>query len=146
MTDTKAPVVAATDLSPKSDAVIAAAIGLARAYSAPLIPVHVLTPASLDDFRESMPPEGAYVDVLLDRLTSDLETQVRRAGGGDVLGEAVAVTGEAASSIIDTARDLKAAFLVIGIRNRSRVGKLLLGSDAQEIILGSPCPIVGVPT
>jgi nucleotide-binding universal stress UspA family protein len=145
MTDNKAPVVVATDLGPRSDVVMQAAVGLAKTYSAPLVPIHVLTPASLDDYRESMPPEGAYVDVLLERLTSDVTTQARKAGAGDALADPIVLTGQAASSIIDATRDQKAAFLVIGIRNRSRVGKLLMGSDAQEIILGSPCPIVGVP-
>ena len=34
--------------------------------------------------------------------------------------------------------------VVLGIRNRSRVGKLLLGSVAQYVILQGPCPVVSV--
>lgn len=33
---------------------------------------------------------------------------------------------------------------VIGIRKRSRVGKLLMGSVAQYLILSGPCPVVSV--
>ncbi len=34
--------------------------------------------------------------------------------------------------------------IVIGIRKTSRVGKLLLGSNAQVIILSAGCPVVSV--
>lgn len=36
------------------------------------------------------------------------------------------------------------SMLVIGLRRRSAVGKLLLGSMAQEILLTIPCPILAV--
>ena len=32
----------------------------------------------------------------------------------------------------------------IGIRRRSKVGKLLFGSNAQYIILKAPCPVITV--
>ncbi len=34
--------------------------------------------------------------------------------------------------------------LIIGVRKRSRVEKLLLGSNAQYVILNSPCPVLTV--
>lgn len=34
--------------------------------------------------------------------------------------------------------------VVIGIHKRSRLGKLLLGSVAQYVILQSPCPVISV--
>lgn len=34
--------------------------------------------------------------------------------------------------------------IVIGIRKRSQVGKLLMGSDAQRILLEASCPVLAV--
>lgn len=36
------------------------------------------------------------------------------------------------------------SMLVIGLRKRSAVGKLILGSMAQEILMTIPCPILAV--
>jgi nucleotide-binding universal stress UspA family protein len=38
----------------------------------------------------------------------------------------------------------QADLIVIGIRQRSRAGKLLMGSDANDILLSAPCPVVAV--
>lgn len=50
----------------------------------------------------------------------------------------------AAEELIDMAQEAEAELVVIGVRNRSRVSKILLGSDAQSIILGSPVPVLTV--
>jgi nucleotide-binding universal stress UspA family protein len=46
--------------------------------------------------------------------------------------------------LIQYARDEKADLIVIGLRRRSPVGKLLLGSNAQEILLDAECPVLSV--
>jgi nucleotide-binding universal stress UspA family protein len=39
---------------------------------------------------------------------------------------------------------LPVSVLVIGLRKRSAVGKLIMGSMAQEILMNVPCPILAV--
>jgi len=46
--------------------------------------------------------------------------------------------------LLQAARDLEASLLVIGLRRRSLVGKLLLGSNAQVVLSDAPCPVLSV--
>jgi len=49
-----------------------------------------------------------------------------------------------AETLLDLADEVDATLVVIGLRRRSRTGKLLFGSDAQEILLGAECPVLAV--
>lgn len=64
--------------------------------------------------------------------------------GGATLLERDPQGRHAAEELLDTATETGASLVVIGVRNRSRVSKILLGSDAQSIILGSPVPVLTV--
>lgn len=51
---------------------------------------------------------------------------------------------DVAEDIVTTAERDAAQLIVIGLRRRSPVGKLLLGSNAQRILLDAPCPVLAV--
>ncbi|MFB9573800.1 universal stress protein [Streptomyces yanii] len=51
---------------------------------------------------------------------------------------------DAAEEIVELAGSPEVSLVVIGLRHRSAVGKLLLGSSAQRILLDSPCPVLAV--
>ncbi|MFE2093577.1 universal stress protein [Streptomyces sp. NPDC059460] len=51
---------------------------------------------------------------------------------------------DAAEEIVELAGSSEVSLVVIGLRHRSAVGKLLLGSSAQRILLDSPCPVLAV--
>jgi len=46
--------------------------------------------------------------------------------------------------LIAVAEEVDAEFIVIGLRRRTPVGKLILGSNAQRILLDASCPVLAV--
>jgi nucleotide-binding universal stress UspA family protein len=50
----------------------------------------------------------------------------------------------AADAVLGIAREVSAELLVVGIHRRSPVGKALLGSNAQRILLNATCPVLAV--
>lgn len=51
---------------------------------------------------------------------------------------------DVADDLVQLAEDSEAELIVIGLRRRSPVGKLILGSNAQRILLDAPCPVLAV--
>ena len=51
---------------------------------------------------------------------------------------------EPSVDLIEVAEETNADFIVIGLRRRSPVGKLFLGSQAQQVLLDAPCPVLAV--
>jgi nucleotide-binding universal stress UspA family protein len=51
---------------------------------------------------------------------------------------------EPAEDLIGIAEEVSAELIVIGLRRRSPVGKLILGSNAQRILLEAKCPVLAV--
>lgn len=51
---------------------------------------------------------------------------------------------EPSEDLIAVADEVSADFIVIGLRRRTPVGKLILGSNAQRILLDASCPVMAV--
>jgi len=49
---------------------------------------------------------------------------------------------EPGEDLVEFARENYVDLIIVGVRIRSRVGKLLLGSTAQYVILKAPCPVL----
>ena len=76
--------------------------------------------------------ELAQVRTELDR--DGIENEVRQLVRGN----------EPAEDLIAVAEEVGADFIVIGLRRRTPVGKLIMGSNAQRILLDAPCPVLAV--
>ena len=46
--------------------------------------------------------------------------------------------------IVEFAKENKADEIIVGVQKKSKVGKFLMGSTAQHIILSAPCPVIAV--
>lgn len=66
------------------------------------------------------------------------------ASGLEVSYDVESVSTAAAPHLLDVAQRLNAELIVIGLRRRSPVGKLVMGSVSQEILLGAECPVLAV--
>lgn len=51
---------------------------------------------------------------------------------------------EPAEDLLAVAEETDAELIVIGLRRRTPVGKLILGSNAQRVLLDAPCAVIAV--
>jgi len=58
--------------------------------------------------------------------------------------EQVLDSNDIADSILTVAADTDAELIVVALRRRSAVGKALLGSNAQRVILSAQCPVLSL--
>jgi nucleotide-binding universal stress UspA family protein len=86
----------------------------------------------------------AYVDDRFAQSTEVADIEERLAGCGVDYELAQPVGVDAAQELLTTMERGDADLLVIGIRHRNPVGKLLLGSVAQQLLLECPKPVLAV--
>lgn len=118
--------------TPEGDAAFAAALAEARRRSEQLV---VLNTA------RSGAPVSADVasDEAVRRLTDEAD------GAGVALDlRQTSHGGDAADEVLRVAQEVDASVIVIGLRKRSAVGKLLMGSSAQRILLDADRPVLAV--
>ena len=84
--------------------------------------------------------------VEVQHATEDLETAKKMFDEGGIQCETkLLVRGMTpGEDIVDYAKEKAIDEIIIGIKRRSKVGKLLFGSNAQYIIIKAPCPVVTV--
>lgn len=138
-------ILAASDASESSDPVVAAAIDLGKKIGADVTVINVLTEQDLVDYRQSLGAEEAYTDSVITLINDALTDQITRVAGVPDAAQKHVLQGPIGLSLLDHATSTGAAFLALGLRNRSRVGKFLMGSDVQQVLLSTPCPILGIP-
>lgn len=109
----------------EGEAALDRAVEEARLRSLPLVVLHVDEPGR----------PVSKLGTLRERL-DEAEIQYRVQSGFRGL--------DVAEEVVQTAEAEDAQLIVIGLRHRSAVGKFLLGSNAQRILLDAHCPVLSV--
>jgi nucleotide-binding universal stress UspA family protein len=82
-----------------------------------------------------------------DRFASDDDLAGVRAGleeAGLSYDVRQTVGADVGDQVLEVAADVDATLVVLGMRRRTPVGKLIMGSAAQRILLGASCPVLAV--
>jgi nucleotide-binding universal stress UspA family protein len=125
--------------SPPGLAAIRAAVAKAEAEGAELHLVGYLEPPKGEAGMSSYPRE-------VERLQDQVARLAARLVPEHIATQAHVPTGvtRPSEAILRVAAQEGVDLIVIGMRKRSRVGKLLLGSNAQDILLAAECPVLSV--
>lgn len=121
-------------LGTEAQAALERAITEARAHGARLVVVH----SGKGGLQESDEEAEAYAEAL-----ARIDDRLHSAGIDHEVHEFV-LGHKPADDIVRLARERRAEMVVIGLHRRTRVGKFLLGSTAQDILLESDCPVLAV--
>lgn len=78
-----------------------------------------------------------------DTSPAELEAELTASGVAyEILAHSDAL--DPAEELLNAAEESDADIIVIGLRRRSPVGKLLLGSNSQRVLLDASCPVLAV--
>lgn len=117
---------------PLGDATLEAALAEGKRRGARLL---VINSTRADRMVDPHYAFGNDMEALRARLeSSGLEHEIRQFTSDQL----------ASDDIIDAAERSDAELIVIGVRRRSPVGKVLMGSDAQRILLQAECNVLAV--
>ncbi len=122
------------DGSPHAKAALRTAQKRARTFDRQLEVVTAVVRRSTDQAEEITKAEKALELVQADCKKKDIDCRTKL-----LIREL-----DAGEALVEYAGQGEYEELVIGVKKRSRVEKLLLGSNAQYIILNAPCPVLSV--
>jgi len=82
----------------------------------------------------------------IDKAESRLEKVKKQFTGDEISCETHASVSyqSAGEDLVSFAKENDVDEIIIGVKRRSKVGKLVFGSNAQYIILEAPCPVLSV--
>ncbi|MET4146231.1 universal stress protein [Arthrobacter sp. UYCo732] len=116
--------------TPEGEAALTQAIEEARKANTKLLVINSSKGDALVDNRYAQEDEMQSID---ERLASHgIDHAIKQPVRGH----------DAAAEVLDAAEKLNAELIVIGLRRRTPVGKLIMGSTSQRILLEADCPVL----
>jgi uncharacterized protein (DUF2267 family)/nucleotide-binding universal stress UspA family protein len=130
----------ATDFSDCSRHAGDFAASLAKDYRARLVLLHVLEPPiHSPEIAAIALGEGSVMREQAEKELVRLETAYK-----DLRCERRITAGFAAMGIVHVAEEIKPDLIVLGTHGRTGLGRLVMGSVAEEVIRRAPCPVVAM--
>ncbi len=120
--------------TPEGEAALERAVAEAHLRGAQLIVVHASEGGGAEDAADVAADRERLDEISAQLAAEGLEFEVRDVARGHTPAE----------ELVSAARDAASDLIVIGIRRRSPVGKLLLGSQAQRTLLLADCAVLAV--
>lgn len=118
--------------SPEGQAALARGLREAKLRGGPVVVVNSSRGDALVDERFA---QGEELELVRDVLReSGIAHEIRQPMRGLLASE----------ELVEIAAEVEAELIVIGLRKRSPVGKLIMGSTAQRVLLDASCPVLAV--
>ncbi|MFF1831611.1 universal stress protein [Paenarthrobacter sp. NPDC058040] len=118
--------------TPAGEAALDAGISEAKLRKQDLVIVNSAREGALAD--KSVAPASVLEEALLKASQAGVSATVIQPPYKDDL----------ADEFLDVARDIDASLIVIGLRRRTQVGKFIMGSHAQRILMQADRPVLAV--
>ena len=130
-----------TDFSAPSQAALAFGVSVAREYGAALHAFHVLTPTTL----AYTTPELAAATLEAEEEAAEIEMQRIESQLAGVVHDTTVKRGfDIWPTIEDAILEFKADLIVLGTHGRTGLAHLLMGSVAEKVVRGAPCPVLSL--
>jgi len=134
-----------TDFSPGAEPAVRWALGLARAFGAELVILHVLD-LSLAGLA-GLPTQVAMmpaVDELIERVRAETAAEMKRLAARFPDARTIVREGSARPTILQVAGEVDADLIVMGTHGRTGLAHVLFGSVAAHVVRHSRIPVLTV--
>jgi nucleotide-binding universal stress UspA family protein len=139
-------ILAPVDFSPATAHVLDTATELARAVQGEVVLLHVVQPPMVtSDYGLAMENVQEILAVSEKAAARQLAHLEERLSTADVPTRTLQVNGAPVAAILEQAKALRAAYVVMGSHGHTAFYDLLVGSTTHGILKKSPCPVVIVP-
>jgi nucleotide-binding universal stress UspA family protein len=117
---------------PEGQAALEKGIEIAKRRNEPLIVVNASPNGNVEDLAFADVPDFERVQTLLESTGLDVDFKQFVRGKSAV------------EEIQELVESMSVSLLIIGLRKRTPIGKLIMGSVAQELLLTISCPVLAV--
>ncbi|HYM05259.1 MAG TPA: universal stress protein [Terriglobales bacterium] len=133
----------ATDFSEASAAALPYAAAISRRYGSELHVAHMLSPAYIIP---SVPDSPVTPNSIHEAARADAQQQMEALAASlkTLTPHTYVREGKVWDGLSEIVRTQQIDLLIVGTHGRTGVGKLLLGSKAEEILRQAPCPVLTV--